>query len=124
MTDWMDNAACKGMDASLFYPGQGESVTEAKQTCMTCPVRSECREHALNNHETYGVWGGLSERQRKNIRWERRMGPKPRQRPPCGTMSGYRYHVRHLEPSCRSCLDANQLYQALRREARQQEAEG
>lgn len=66
-----DNAACKGIDPALFYPGRGHSVTEAKAVCEGCPVKAECLEWALDNGEKYGIWGGLSERERRRIRRDR-----------------------------------------------------
>lgn len=69
MTDnWRDDAECKGLDPNLFFPTVGESAAEPKAVCMTCPVRSECREDAIVNHEQHGIWGGLSERASHNGR--------------------------------------------------------
>ena len=73
MTDeleWMDDALCRGVNARLFYPGQGETdvVNEAKAVCAECPVKDACLEYALANGEKFGIWGGLSERERRAIR--------------------------------------------------------
>ena len=68
--DWRDAAACRGMAAKLFYPGQGESSREAKATCAICPVAQPCLDAALAEPETFGVWGGLSEKQRRRMRRE------------------------------------------------------
>ena len=65
---WVAQAACAGMDAELFFPDQGQSAAEAKAVCRGCPVRFECREHAMRNGERFGVWGGLSERDRRRMR--------------------------------------------------------
>lgn len=89
MTDWQDDAACKGMDADLFFPEVGENATDtAKAVCRTCPVCAECLEYALTERITHGVWGGLSEKQRRKIRGERvragllpRVTPKPKPAP-------------------------------------------
>ncbi len=59
---------CGGVDAELFYPERGASTREAKDVCRTCIVREECLEYALNNGEKFGIWGGLSERERRRIR--------------------------------------------------------
>lgn len=66
VTDWRDEAACRGMDPNLFYPDRGESVTRALETCGSCPVREPCAE--AGRFETMGVWGGTTGRQRKSAR--------------------------------------------------------
>lgn len=57
MTRWQQEAACRGMDVSLFFPEQGEKSTAAKRVCAACPVAAQCREFAGQFH-TYGVFGG------------------------------------------------------------------
>lgn len=66
--DWMSEAACQGVDSDLFFPERGDAVSGAKAVCRRCPVREDCLEHALVNHEHHGIWGGTSERERKRIR--------------------------------------------------------
>lgn len=66
--NWRDHAACKGMAARLFFPGRGESSVEAKEVCAACPVQAACLDDALAQPEGFGIWGGLSERQRRRIR--------------------------------------------------------
>lgn len=72
---WMKQAACRGCNPDLFFPTRGDNaqVKEAKAICARCPVRSECLEHALDTGESLGVWGGMSERQRKTERRRRRV---------------------------------------------------
>jgi WhiB family redox-sensing transcriptional regulator len=65
---WLDDAACRGMDAELFFPGRGEPSAAAKAVCRPCPVRFDCLSYALNNGEKHGIWGGLSERERRRLR--------------------------------------------------------
>ena len=72
---WEDDAACRGMNPELFYPGQGESVAEARAVCEECPVRRECLSTALARPEMFGVWGGLAERGRRQVRNSRAGGP-------------------------------------------------
>jgi WhiB family redox-sensing transcriptional regulator len=55
---WLDDAACRGMDAELFFPGRGEPSAAAKAVCRPCPVRFDCLSYALNNGEKHGIWGG------------------------------------------------------------------
>lgn len=71
--DWRDLAECKGMDPDFFFPDRGESLRDVKAVCAGCPVRRECLDYALDNNEKVGVWGGLSERARRQIRRDRRL---------------------------------------------------
>lgn len=68
---WQDAGACLGADPSLFFPERGASTAAAKGICRGCVVRVECLEYALANGEKFGIWGGLSERERRRIRRER-----------------------------------------------------
>lgn len=70
--DWTDAAACLGLDPDLFFPERGEDVAPAKAVCAGCPVREDCLDYALDNGERHGIWGGLSERERRRIRRDRR----------------------------------------------------
>lgn len=73
---WWDRGACVGVDPALFFPARGESTTEAKRICRACPVREECLDHALTPPlERFGIWGGLSERERRRIRTQRLRAP-------------------------------------------------
>jgi WhiB family redox-sensing transcriptional regulator len=56
----------------LFFTAKGEDTTEAKRVCSTCPVRTECFNHALDNVERFGIWGGTTDRQRITLRRARR----------------------------------------------------
>lgn len=62
--EWVRSAACRELDTNLFYPTSGRRPTEALAVCAECPVRNDCLEYALNNHQHWGVWGGMTERQR------------------------------------------------------------
>ena len=68
---WQDQANCLGVDPDLFFPERGASTREAKEVCRGCVVREECLEFALQNGEKFGIWGGLSERERRRIRRQR-----------------------------------------------------
>lgn len=65
--DWQAEALCAQTDPDAFFPEKGGSVREAKRICAGCPVRAECLEDALANNEQYGVYGGLSERERRPL---------------------------------------------------------
>lgn len=69
---WRLLANCRGCDPALFFPERGEMTREAKAVCNACVVREECLEYALSNGEKYGLWGGVSERQRRRMRTARR----------------------------------------------------
>lgn len=68
---WQAFANCLGVDPDLFFPERGASTKEAKQVCQSCVVREDCLEYALANGEKFGIWGGLSERERRRIRRQR-----------------------------------------------------
>jgi WhiB family redox-sensing transcriptional regulator len=68
---WQDFANCLGVDPDLFFPERGASTREAKEVCRGCVVREDCLEYALANGETFGIWGGMSERERRRIRRQR-----------------------------------------------------
>ena len=65
---WRELAACRGADLDLFFPGRGESAEPARRVCAWCPVRQPCLDYALGNAITYGIWGGLAERERRALR--------------------------------------------------------
>jgi WhiB family redox-sensing transcriptional regulator len=69
---WRQNALCAETDPEAFYPEKGGSTREAKRVCVGCPVRLQCLEYALGNDERFGIWGGLSERERRRLRMARR----------------------------------------------------
>ena len=65
---WQDHANCLGVDPDLFFPERGASTREAKEVCRGCEVRHDCLEFALQNGEKFGIWGGMSERERRRVR--------------------------------------------------------
>lgn len=73
--DWQKHAACRGMSAERFFSPDGEQHTArrqrredaAKKVCQHCPVLASCRQHALAVGEPYGVWGGLTPKERERI---------------------------------------------------------
>jgi WhiB family redox-sensing transcriptional regulator len=70
--EWRLDALCAETDPEAFFPEKGGSTREAKRVCMGCSVRAECLESALTNDERFGIWGGLSERERRRLRLQRR----------------------------------------------------
>lgn len=73
---WQNKANCRGVNPSLFYPERGVSTSEAKSVCAGCEVTAECLEYAVRSGEKFGIWGGLSERERRTIRRARRLKAK------------------------------------------------
>jgi len=71
-TTWRQLAACRGLDADIFYPTSDEEAEEAKAICASCHVRQPCLEQAITQRERDGVWGGLTERERRRLIRQRR----------------------------------------------------
>ena len=65
---WQADALCAQTDPEAFFPEKGGSTRDAKRVCQSCEVRAECLEYALENDERFGIWGGLSERERRKLR--------------------------------------------------------
>lgn len=66
--EWQERALCAQTDPEAFFPEKGGSTREAKKICLRCPVRNECLEYALAHDERFGIWGGLSERERRRLK--------------------------------------------------------
>ncbi|AKK10515.1 WhiB family transcriptional regulator [Corynebacterium uterequi] len=66
--DWQDQALCAQTDPEAFFPEKGGSTREAKRICQACAVRDECLEFALEHDQRFGVWGGLTDRERRRLR--------------------------------------------------------
>ncbi len=65
---WQERALCAQTDPEAFFPEKGGSTREAKRVCSSCEVRAECLEYSLLNDERFGIWGGLSERERRKLK--------------------------------------------------------
>lgn len=66
--EWEDKALCATVGGDAWYPEKGESTFDAKKICRLCEVRLECLQAALDRDERFGVWGGLSERERRKLK--------------------------------------------------------
>ena len=108
---WQADAACRSVDdPEVMYPDptNRRGIAEALGQCEVCPVLPECREWALSAQEPYGVWGGLTEGDRRDL-----IGKKPaprtsgggRLRSPCGTRAASERHRRYGE-ECDQCATA------------------
>lgn len=65
---WMRDGLCVHADPDVFFPAKGGSARAAKAVCAGCPVRADCLGYALANGERFGVWGGLSPQERRELR--------------------------------------------------------
>jgi len=75
-TDWMAEGRCNTVAPSVFFPSDGVGVEAARKICQECPVKGPCLEYALANRIDHGVWGGTSERERRRILRQRRLGAR------------------------------------------------
>jgi WhiB family redox-sensing transcriptional regulator len=87
---WRRQAACRDLDAEMFFPSKGQPTLPAKTVCASCPVREPCLDYAMTIGERFGIWGGTSERERKQLRrrhrrsgsqWQQSRPEAPRSRP-------------------------------------------
>ena len=69
-TEWMNKAACKGMDPTIFFPHSNKERNEAISICAKCSVRMACLIYAVKRPTCIGVWGGTILRERESIRRE------------------------------------------------------
>jgi WhiB family redox-sensing transcriptional regulator len=65
---WQEKALCAQTDPEAFFPEKGGSTREAKRICLGCEVKDECLDYALAHDERFGIWGGLSERERRRLK--------------------------------------------------------
>ena len=80
--NWRMRAACRHSNPELFFPegtaGPALAAADlAKRTCGTCPVQAQCLNWALDHGAVVGIWGGLSEGERRDFRYVRRIDPGP-----------------------------------------------
>jgi WhiB family redox-sensing transcriptional regulator len=66
--EWTKKALCAEVDPEIFFPEIGGTTTDVKRICKACDVKAECLEYSLRNNERFGVWGGLSEQDRRKLR--------------------------------------------------------
>lgn len=66
--NWRDNAACANTDPDAFFPQKSRSGNDAKRVCATCPVREQCLQWALENNMRFGIWGGMTDNERRRIK--------------------------------------------------------
>lgn len=92
---WLEQAECRGLPTSIFFPIRGAPSSQAKEICARCTVRAECIAWALPR-EGIGVWGGLSENQRRRVRSTKGI---QLQRPERDAVKWWIAEIRHEEAS-------------------------
>jgi WhiB family transcriptional regulator, redox-sensing transcriptional regulator len=105
--DWHADANCRGLDPELFFPERGEISSAAKDVCHRCDVQVECLTFALNSGEHFGIWGGMSERQRRRIRSTKPAPGRKLTDIEHNTNAGYYAHRRRGEDACDDCKRAH-----------------
>ena len=63
--EWADRARCRGVDPEQFFVRGSANARSAVKVCSRCTVKDQCLEYALTNEIDFGIWGGLTERQRR-----------------------------------------------------------
>ena len=79
---WQDQALCAETDPEIFFPEKGGSTRGPKRVCRSCDVRAECLEYALDHDERFGIWGGMSERERRQLKRAAVVRPQPEKAEP------------------------------------------
>lgn len=70
--EWQDRAACRKVPVETFFPPAEQEATGAKDVCLTCSVREECLEFAIQAGERFGIWGGMTPQERRSLVARRR----------------------------------------------------
>lgn len=129
---WRAQGACASpwIDPEAMFPSSAPGeLAHAKQICAACPVRTDCGRWAIEKRIEFGVWGGMSESERRTIlrrRAERLRilsgeAPRPvvpRKLADCGTPAAYDRHTRKGEVPDQACRDAHAKYRAERKAAK------
>jgi WhiB family redox-sensing transcriptional regulator len=81
-TDWLSNGPCRTEDPEIFFPvGDGKEAArkaaEAKAVCQRCPVQERCLQWALESRQDTGVWGGMSEKERRRLHGRKAYRTRP-----------------------------------------------
>lgn len=104
---WVEQSVCSQTDPEVFFPEKGSTTTDAKSVCAVCPVRArflggsgECLDYALRRGERFGIWGGLSERERRGMRHPISQDPDGLY---CGNGHSYARVGKRGDGSCAEC---------------------
>lgn len=111
---WRQHAACRGLPPAWFFGESSTDVALARAVCADCPVRQQCLDAACDNHEQFGVFGGLTVKERRRVS---KGLPAHMRRQPIkhGTHGGYSSHLRRREVACEACRAAHAAYRHERR---------
>ena len=71
---WQERALCAQTDPDIFFPEKGGSTTPATSVCAACDVQAQCLEYAITHDIRHGIWGGMSDNDRRRLSRERRRG--------------------------------------------------
>ena len=73
--DWANRGKCRDLKTDIFFAEGGKKAMEAKLVCASCPVREKCLDYAIRNYEMYGIWGGHTAPERRDLRreWEEKI---------------------------------------------------
>jgi WhiB family transcriptional regulator, redox-sensing transcriptional regulator len=74
---WSEGSVCAQIGGDTWYPEKGGSTATAKKACKVCPVTAECLNYALEHDERFGIWGGMSERQRRPLNHNHKATTEP-----------------------------------------------
>lgn len=85
--DWHGRGLCVGEDPEVFFPSHGDPGTKAREICTACAVREQCLDYAVEADE-FGIWGGLDQQERRNLRKRRQRRQKAAARSNMGTATG------------------------------------
>ncbi|SDD43596.1 Transcription factor WhiB [Glycomyces harbinensis] len=110
--EWQARALCAQTDPEAFFPEKGGSTRDAKRICARCEVKENCLNYALDHDERFGIWGGLSERERRKIKRQAREAarrrterlpvvvclPTPMINPAVAAELAFAQQLRHAEP--------------------------
>ncbi len=69
--EWMAEGNCRTEAPSMFFPSDGVGVEVARRICATCPVKEPCLEFAIETNQKYGIWGGLTDKERASLKRRR-----------------------------------------------------
>jgi WhiB family redox-sensing transcriptional regulator len=74
--EWETRGLCREVDREMFFPEKGESTSAAKAVCKLCEFREACLENALENNIQFGIWGGMTEPERRALKRSREQASK------------------------------------------------
>ncbi|RFZ41381.1 Transcriptional regulator WhiB2 [Mycobacterium marinum] len=117
---WKAQALCAQTDPDAFFPEKGGTTRPAKRVCLSCPVRKQCLDYALDHDERFGIWGGFSERERRRLKRGHDVTPTLQHGGHQPSYACYQRGCRH--PDC--CEQAAKYQREWRHRKKEQERQG